>query len=301
MSKNKQLPDFFINAFYESKFRDNLFVLKASGDVVENEAALNTLTSDIRDLTLQGIKVLLIYGGGKAMDTESQNRGIDVEKVGGRRINKAENIDVLKHVVGGDLSLSISAAMTRNNLDGISLNALPANWADINLAPKTPKDEFTGGIKRVHARPINRLFKSANFIACACIGITQDGDICNINADTIATQLSIGVKASKLIYLSNVDGVQVNDETAFMITASEIQGLIDDGTVSGGMKVKMENCLHALESGVNRIHLINGLREHALRKEIYESFGPGTMLLQDEEQQNYVNEMEIQKLIEAQS
>lgn len=297
----KKLPDFFINAFYESKFRDNLFVVKASGDVVENEKALDSLMADIRELTVHGIRVLLIYGGGKAMDRESQKRNLDVQKVDGRRINTAETIGVLKHVVGGDLSLNIAGAIARHTPGGLSLNAIPAEWADIALAPKTPKDAFTGKIQRVYARPVNRLFKTTNFVACACIGITNDGVVCNINADTIATELAIGINAHKLIFLSNVDGVKVNEETAFMITATQIVQYIKDGTVTDGMKVKMENCLRALEGGVKRIHLINGLRENALYKEIYESIGPGTMILQDQEQQNYLNEVEVQKLIGGKS
>lgn len=299
MTTEKILPDFFINAFYESKFRDNLFVVKASGEVIENPQALDSLMADIRELTVHGIKVILIYGGGKAMDAESKKRGVSVEKIGGRRINTAENIGVLRHVVGGDLSLNVSAAVARHYLNGLSFNAIPSDWADVTLTSKTPEDAFTGGIQRVHARPVNRLFKITNFITCACIGITEEGVVCNINADTVATALAIGLNAHKLIFLSNVDGVKVKDKTAFMITSSQIQNYIDDGTVTDGMKVKMENCLRALDGGVKRIHLINGLRENALYKEIYESVGPGTMLLQDAEQQNYMNEMEIQKLIEG--
>lgn len=297
MSKNKKLPDFFINAFYESKFRDSLFVIKASGDVVENETALDDLLQDIRELTMHGIKVLLIYGGGKAMDKASEERGIEVKKIGGRRINKEGNIQILKEIVGGNLSLNISAAMQRHNVEGLSFNALPASWADIEIAPKTKADKFTGGLKNVYSRPILRLFKVTNFIACACIGTTKNGDIVNINADTIATEISIGIKAQKLIYLSNVDGVKIDGKTAFMVMESDIPKLIKDGIVTGGMQVKMENCHKALEGGVKRIHLINGLRENALHDEIFESVGPGTMILREDERENYLNEVEIQKAI----
>jgi acetylglutamate kinase len=100
--------------------------------------------------------------------------------------------------------------------------------------------------------------------------------------------------------MSDVDGVQINGESAFLITAEEIDGLIKKGTVTGGMKVKLENCKSALDSGVRRIHLINGLREDALSKEIYEPVGPGTMLIKESERTSYLNEVEAQKVIEAQ-
>jgi len=297
MSKNNKLPDFVINAFYESKFRDSLFVIKASGDVVESEKSLDNLLKDIRELTMHGIKVLLIYGGGKAMDKASEERGIVVEKINGRRINKAGNIQVLKEIVGGNLSLNVTSAMQKHNIEGLSFNALPVNWADISIVPKTPEDKFTGGINIVYPRTIKRLFKVTNFIACACIGTSQDGQIVNINADTIATNFSIALKAQKLIYLSNVDGVKINVETAFIITENDIPKLIKDGIVTGGMQVKMENCKQALEAGVKRIHLINGLRENALHDEIFQSVGPGTMILREDERENYLNEIEIQKAI----
>ena len=109
----------------------------------------------------------------------------------------------------------------------------------------------------------------------------------------------MGTRADKLIYLSDVDGVEVNGETAFIITAEEIPKLISNGTATGGMKVKLENCERALMAGVARIHLISGLRENALKKEIYESVGPGTMLLLEEERHSYMNEIEAQKVIEG--
>jgi len=225
---------------------------------------------------------------------------VAVEKVDGLRINKSENIDVMKHVVGGDLSLDISAAMARNNLEGLSLNALPADWANVVLAPKNDQDAYTGGIERLHSRPIKRLFKVTNFVACSCLAITQDGTMCNINADKIATQIAIGVKAHKLIFLSDVDGVKIGEKTAGIITAEQIEGYITDGTATGGMKVKLQNCKAALDAGVRRVHLLSGLREDALKKEIYEPVGPGTMLFSESERQSYENEVEAQKLIEGQ-
>lgn len=300
MSKKNHMPQFFINAFYESKFKDNLFVIKAGGKVIEDDAALENLISNIRDLTLQGIKVLLVYGGGRAMDEESEKRGVKVVKTDGKRVTDAENMAVMKHVVGGDLSLKVTGVMAKLNVEGLSFNAVPHNWMDVSLQPKVPGDDFTGAIHSVSARPISRLFRSVNFIACACISISGEGVACNINADTIATELAIGVKADKLIFLSDVDGVQIGHTTAETITAEQIEGYIANGTATGGMKVKLENCKAALDAGVRRVHLLSGLRKDALKKEIYEPVGPGTMLFKESERQSYENEIAAQKLIEGQ-
>lgn len=294
----KKLPDFFINAFYESKFRDNLFIVKASGSVIENEDARNNLIANIRELTHHGIKVILIYGGGNAIDAALEKRGVEIKKHDGRRITDAATMSVIREVIGGDLSLKISEAMHANNLDGLSFNVVPSGWMNVVLRPKKPVDYgFVGDIKSINIRPILRQLKVTGFIACPCIAISDNGDLCNINADTIATELAAGLDADKLIFMSNVDGVKVKGETALLITDAQIQGYITDGTVTDGMKVKMENCQDALDAGVSRIHLINGLRDNALSKEIFESVGPGTMLLRESERENYMNEVEVQKAI----
>ncbi|PCI56010.1 MAG: hypothetical protein COB36_04240 [Alphaproteobacteria bacterium] len=294
----KKLPDFFINAFYESKFRDNLFIVKASGSVIENEDARNNLIANIRELTHHGIKIILIYGGGNAIDTALEKRGVEIKKHDGRRITDAATMGVIREVIGGDLSLKISEAMHGNNLEGLSFNVVPSGWMNVVLRPKKPVDYgFVGDIKGINIRPILRQLKVTGFIACPCIAISDNGDLCNINADTIATELAAGLDADKLIFMSNVDGVKVKGETALLITDAQIQGYIADGTVTDGMKVKMENCQEALNAGVSRIHLINGLRDNALSKEIFESVGPGTMLLRESERDNYMNEVEVQKAI----
>ncbi len=297
-----KMPNFFINAFYETKFKDNLFVVKAGGKVIEDDAARDGLILDIKHLTLHGIKVLLIYGGGRAIDEASAARGLSAEKHEGRRVTRAEDLDIMREVLGGHLSLKVYESMAAHDLDGISLNAVPHDWLDVSLRAKTPIDfGFVGDVRQGYARPIHRMFKVTNFIAAPCLAWAGGNDktLCNINADTVATALSVATKAHKLIFMSDVDGVQINGETALMITAEEIDGYIADGTVTGGMQVKLENCKDALQSGVRRIHLINGLRDQALRLEIFESYGPGTMLIEGDQRQAYMNEVEAQKVIEA--
>ncbi|MGQ0526442.1 MAG: acetylglutamate kinase [Alphaproteobacteria bacterium] len=295
------VPKFVIDAFYESKFRDNLFVIKAGGKIIEDQAILDNLISNIHDLTRIGIKILLVYGFGRAVDEKTESAGLNVIKHEGRRVTDAATLQIIKDVVGGDLSLKISQSMARSHLPGISLNAVPADWMKIELRPKQPFDfGFVGDIKSAEGRAILRMFRVSNFIACSCLGVTGGGEICNVNADTIATQIAIAVKAHKLIFLSDVDGVEINGKPADIITADQIPALIENGTVTGGMRVKLENCFTALKAGVRRIHLISGLRQNALESEIYEPVGPGTMLLMESERTSYLNEIEALKVIEAQ-
>lgn len=296
--QQKRMTNFFVNAFYHSKFMNNTFIVKASGDLIEDDKALESLIGNIKKLTHHGIKVLLVYGGGKATDKALNARGIDIKKHDGRRITDQDTLDVMKEVICGSLSVRVASVIAKQGVEGYSLNAVPQDWMRVKLRPKEPIDfGFVGNIQMTRKRGIKRLFKVTNFVAVPCLAFAEDGVLCNINADTIATELAIGIKADKLVFLSNVDGVLKDGKTISMITDADINGLISDGTVSGGMQVKMENCRRALMEGVKRIHLIDGMRENALEKEIFESVGPGTMIISEAEKDIYMNEVEMQKAI----
>jgi len=297
-NKKRRMSNFFINAFYHSKFQDQLFVVKASGDVIEDDKALDSLIKNIKDLSNHGINILLVYGGGKAVDAELSARGIAVKKKNGRRITDAPTLAVMKDVIGGRLSLKVSAAIAKHRVEGLSFNTVPHNWLNADFRAKKPVDYgFVGDISSTSKRDIMRPFKATNFIACPCLAYTDKGELLNINADTIATELAIGAEAGKLVFMSNVDGVIIGKKTAFMITDKEIPSLIKKKIVTDGMKVKMETCMRALKAGVTRIHLINGLRKDSLYKEIFESIGPGTMLITEEERVSYDNEVQIHKAL----
>lgn len=297
-NKKRRMSNFFINAFYHSKFQDQLFVVKASGDIIEDDKALESLIQNIKELSNHGINILLIYGGGKATDAELKARGIDIKKNDGRRITDDATIAVMQDVIGGRLSLKVGAAIAKHRVEGLSFNAIPHNWLEAHFRPKKPVDYgHVGDIHKTSKRDIMRTFKATNFVACPCLVFSEAGDILNINADTIATDLAIGAEAGKLVFMSNVDGVIIDKETAFMITDKDIPKLIKQGIVTDGMRVKMETCLKALKAGVKRIHLINGLRKDSLYKEIFESIGPGTMIISEKERVPYNNEIAIHKAL----
>ncbi len=295
------MTNFFTNAFYHSKFMNSLFVVKASGDLIEDDAALDSLIQNIKKLTHHGIKVILVYGGGRATDKALNARGIEINKIQGRRVTDQATLDVMKEVIGGALSMRIYSAMARHSVEGYNLNAVPADWLRVKIRPPVDNVDYglVGDVESARERGIKRLFKVTNFVAVPCLTHAEDGVIVNINADTIAADLAIGARADKLIYLSNVDGVLKNGKTIFMITDEDIPALIANGTVTDGMKVKMENCVRALHNGVKRIHLINGMRDNALEKEIFEAVGPGTMMITEDEKLRYMNEVEVQKAIGA--
>lgn len=297
--KKRKIPNFLLEAFYEGRFKDSIFIVKAGGKIVEDKKSLDNLLSNIRDLTLRGVKVMLVYGHGRAVDDKLKSRKIPVNKIGGRRVTDAATLGVIQDVVGGFLTMNVSGSMARNNLPGISLATVPAEWMEVEKRPVHPVDfGFVGDIKDVEGAAVQRLFKVTNFIACSCLGVTAEGQVLNINADTVAMRFAIGLKAHKLIFLSDVDGVMVDGKVAEMLTVKGIPELVKKGIVKDGMKVKLDSCKAALKSGVRRIHLINGLRKNALEKEIFEPHGLGTMLILEEERETYAREVAVQETLD---
>lgn len=282
------LTDFF----YHSKFKDRVFVLKASGKLITDTAALENIARNIRQLSQHGIKTLLVYGGGQPMDEAAAAAGHTPEKIQGRRVTREKDLEIAQQVLAGDLSFRLSQAFHTAEVAGLSLNGLPHDWVTIERRPEEPIDYgYVGDIHGVNANRILSAFKSAAVVAIPCLGISQDGEVLNINADTIATELALGLKAYKLVFLSDVDGVKREDHIISVLNRTDTQALIDQGVAKDGMRVKLENTLRALDGGVNRIHILNGFQENSLMDEFFTLSGVGTMILSDKEKEIYESEL----------
>jgi len=274
--------------FYKQRFRGQLFIIKAGGRTITDDKARKNLLETIQEFNKDGIKVLLIYGGGQAIDEALVASGINPLKIDGRRITSETDIAIIKKVLAGDLGFKISQTMSRLDVKGYVLGSLPAAWL---LAKRKPKKEgitrFDGAVTSVYAKEIKNYFQNVRFAACPCLGLTSDGNTLNINADDVAVFLASQLKAAKLILLTDVDGVEINSKVASVLTAGELNDLIADRTITGGMRVKMESCIDALRAGVKRVHILNGFRKNALRNEVYTSTGSGTMIVRRKERKIY--------------
>lgn len=286
--------------FYQAKYRDSLFIVKAGGRMISDEASRLSLLEDIAELTAAGIRILLIYGGGHAIDTALEQAGIAPRKVDGRRITGSREMQIIKQVMTADLGYKVNSSMAKIGLNGLVLGALPASWVKVTPRQRDNPDDYgyDGTIDSVNEAVLAAAFQGARFIATPCLSVTEKDGI-NINADNVASALAIGCKARKLIFLSDVEGVLIDGKTAPYLTDKDIPQLIADGIVTGGMKVKLENCCDALQAGVKRIHLLDGFKPHALLREVYDSIGAATMILREEDRQAYLNEIETEKVISA--
>lgn len=285
-----------LKTFYSERYQGSLFVIKAGGKIIEDDAARTGLLEDISELISAGIKVLLIYGGGRAMDEALSLAGITSRREEGIRLTAAPDMKIIQGVMAGDLAYRISSDMEKLSVSGLVLASLPSGWLELEFPERAPEYmNFDASVKHINGMEIMGLFSGARFIACPCL-TSAYGHGVNINADNVAVSIASGVQARKLIFLSDVNGVLDEGKTVSVLTDSDIYRFIENGTVTDGMKVKMENCLAALDGGVRRIHLINGLTSHALSQEIYNASGTGfsTMIMRESDRGRYAGELQIE-------
>ena len=284
-----------LKKFYRQLFQDKFFVIKASGSIITDKDARENLIENIQELTENGINILLIYGGGEAIDTAITEAGRTSTKIEGRRISSEEDIKTIKRTLAGDLGFKLSETMVKKKMPSTILNAIPPHWADAKRRNKENGiTRFDGTLQNIKAKEIYNHFTSTNLAICPCLAFSKNGTALNINADNVAIEIAAKTAADKLILLTNVDGVLIDNKLQSVLTRKEIKQLIDDEIATDGMRVKLESCVHALESGVKRVHILNGFRKNALRDEVYTSKGIGTMIVREEEKNIYLNQ-EIKK------
>lgn len=277
--------------FYFSKFKDNIFVLKIGGEVIKSKKILENILSDIKDLLKHGIRIVLVHGGGSQADELAEDLGHTPTKVEGRRITGLKDLEIVKMLYGGSLNLEILSIMKMLGFMGLRVSGLDGNLLEVTLRSKLKLDYgFVGDIKKVNPDVLLFAMEKNYVPVVSPLGVTNDGTIVNINADTIATRIAASLKADKLIFFTTSKGVMQGRKLIKTLSVSEAREMIADSTITDGMRVKAENCIEAVSGGVNRVHIIDGLSPHSLLNEVLTKDGVGTMLVSDSERDVYLNE-----------
>ncbi len=277
--------------YYRKFFAEKLFIIKVSGKVVIDQNARENLVQNIGELINDNIKVLLIYGGGKTIDEDLQKANINSLKIDGRRITQEEDIKIIKKTVVGDLGFKLLESFVKYKLPSNILNALPPHWGYATRRPNyNDIMRFDGSIETINEAAIREHFLSTNLLAFPSLALTSDGTTLNINADNMAISIATQTNADKLILITDIDGVQKDDKVISVLTAAEAEKLIQNNIAIGGMRVKLENCIFAVRNGVKRVHILNGFQKDVIKGEVYSSKGVGTMIVQEDEKKNYLQE-----------
>ena len=280
---------------YIKTFRNKRFVFKLGGELCENKATLNQIMEQIALLSLFGIKVLVVHGGGKHATELGERLGYRSAFVSGRRVTSEEMIEVAKMSFAGVLNSDLVASM-----NALGISAFGISGADFGLikAHRRPPviihddrvDEerdvdfgFVGDVDSVNSEALESLLSLDSVAIVASLVSDSDGTILNINADTLASELAVSMKASKLIQLTGVDGVMsdLNDPSSLIsvLTVAETEKLLKDPSISGGMIPKLKNAVSALQGGVSQVHVISGTKPDAILQEIFTNEGSGTMIV----------------------
>jgi len=272
---------------YIKRFHGRTIVVKYGGNAMTDEHLKQCFARDVVLLKLVGMNVVVVHGGGPQIETMLTRVGKKGEFIQGMRVTDAETMEIVEMVLGGQVNKDVVNLINRAGGKAVGLTGKDGNFirAKKLLLPNksTPADLIdvgqVGDIVQVDPSLIGHL-ESGSFIpVIAPIGVGQDGETYNINADVVAGKIAEVLKAEKLVLLTNTPGVL--DQAGALITGitpKQIDDMVEDGTLSGGMLPKIGSALDAARNGVKSVHIIDGRVEHALLLEILTDHGVGTMI-----------------------
>ncbi len=277
---------------YLSRFRGQVFVIKLGGEVLENASALKNVLEQIALLWALGIRVVLVHGGGTAVDALAARLGITSEKVNGRRITDAANLDLVKMTLGGSSRIDLMSALSAVGLAAVSLTGLDGGTLQ---AKKRPPVAMTvdgqerqvdfghvGDLGEVKPELVDHLLAGGYLPVLAPISADAKGQPLNTNADTVAAHVAARISAAKLIFVLKMPGLLKDagnpNSVVPMVPAEELNQWMEGDAVSGGMLPKLAAAKFAISNGVSRVHLVGGLNTDALLTEVFTNEGSGTMI-----------------------
>ena len=272
---------------YIKRFFDKTIVIKYGGNAMTDEHLKQCFAQDVVLLKLVGMNPVVVHGGGPQINEMLDKLGKKGEFIQGMRVTDAETMDVVEMVLGGQVNKEIVNLINRHGGKAVGLTGQDGNFIhaqklmmeDMNDPTKMIDVGQVGEITAIDPSIINFL-DSGDFIpVVAPIGVGENGDTFNINADVVAGKLAEILGAEKLILLTNTPGVL--DKTGNLLTGltpRQIDDLVADGTLSGGMLPKISSALDAARSGVKAVHIIDGRVEHALLLEVLTDEGVGTLI-----------------------
>jgi acetylglutamate kinase len=272
---------------YIKKFFDRTIVIKYGGNAMVDENLKQSFAKDVVLLKLVGMNPVVVHGGGPQINAHLDKLGKKGEFINGMRVTDEETMDIVEMVLGGQINKEIVQLINNNGGKAVGLTGQDSNFIHAKkLIIKDEKDKLkdldlgqVGDIASIDPALIHFLVSGEFIPVIAPIGICEDGNTYNINADLVAGKLADILRAEKLVLMTNTPGVLDNNQKLITgLTPKEIEKLVEDGTLSGGMLPKINSALDAAKSGVNAVHIIDGRVEHALLLEILTDQGVGTLI-----------------------
>jgi len=279
---------------YIQRFKGKTFVVKLSGKVTEDRDRLKSLCEELALVHQVGIRLCVIHGGGKQLTELAEKMGVEQTIIEGRRVTDDETLEMAKMIFAGKINTDILAALRHRGIHAVGLSGVDGNIVHAERRP--PKEIFdrqtgestevdfghVGDILKIDARLLTILLDHDYLPVVSSLGADAEGKVFNINADTIAAEIAIQLRAEKLVLLSDVDGIFLKagaPETKLSrLSADEAEKLVADGSATGGMIPKLQNIVQLLRRGVKSAHIINGNTRNSLLAEVFTDKGTGTMI-----------------------
>ncbi len=282
---------------YIQKFKGKTFVVKFSGKVTENKENLASLAEELALLHQVGIKICVIHGGGKQLSELAQKLGVAQTVIDGRRVTSDDTLELAKMIFAGKINTEILAALRQRGTSAVGLSGIDGNIVHaVKRPPKEIKNKETGvmetidfgnvgDVLEINSHLLSLLLDADYLPVVSSLGADDNGSVFNINADTIAAEIAIQLKAEKLVLLSDVNGIYLDqtDESTKLsrVTISEAEQMIESGRATGGMIPKLQSLVSLLKKGVKSAHIISGTKRNALLSEVFTDEGIGTMIVAD--------------------
>ncbi|HYU16434.1 MAG TPA: acetylglutamate kinase [Candidatus Acidoferrum sp.] len=270
---------------YIKEFRGKTVVVKIGGAALDDAALRRRFAEDVVLLHWVGLQVIVVHGGGVQVSAMLDRLGLTAAFVDGMRVTDAAALEVVEMVLGGTLNKDLVRLVQQLGGRAVGLTGTDGGLVRARRVERAPGGQdlgLVGEVEAVDRRVIDRLLP--DFIPIvAPLAVDQDGQTLNVNADPFAAALAIALGAEKLVLLTDTEGVKDGGGALIpSLTAGEARRLRASGAVRGGMIPKLENALAALESGVHKVHIIDGRLEHALLLEIFTRAGVGTQFIESE-------------------
>jgi acetylglutamate kinase len=268
---------------YIQRFQDKIIVVKYGGNAMIDEKLAKQFAQDVVLMRSVGMKPVVVHGGGPQIGDLLKRLGLKSEFRNGLRITDADTLEVARMVLEGKVNSEIVSAINVHGPHAIGVSGGAAGL--IRAHPRDPELGFVGDVTAVNPRIVLKLLAEDLIPVVSTIGEDEHGQAYNINADSVASAIAEALRAEKLVYLTDVDGLlgDVNDPKSLIRRASvsEARALIADGTITGGMIPKIEACIASVLNGVRSVHMLNGTVPHVLLIELFTDQGIGTMITSD--------------------
>jgi acetylglutamate kinase len=288
---------------YVRAYRDHVFVVKLGGDVLSDPDVRDQVAGQLALLSSLSIRLVVVHGGGPQATALSRRLGQEPRIVAGRRVTDADALEVAKMVYAGQLNVDLLSALREHKVQAVGLSGIDADLLTAHRRPpvsvvdddgrRVPVDYgHVGDIDRVDPRILTTLMEARFVPVVASLAGDDDGEVYNVNADTVAESLAVALHAQKLIFLTGAPGVlRDRNDAATLVTFADpddLAGLMASGALAGGMRPKVEACIRAATSGVERTHIIDGRTPDALLLEVFTGAGCGTMIVGRKEKATYL-------------